>query len=48
MSGDVNIMEEDNLYFYSEYMTQTKKIALEFKGISLEYKLREEESEEKP
>ncbi len=47
MSGDVNIMEEDNLYFYSEYMTETKKIALEFKGICLEYQLKEKPPKDK-
>jgi hypothetical protein len=40
-------MEEDNLYFYSAYMTETKKIALEFKGVQLEYLLKENKRKRK-
>ena len=46
MSGDVSI-KEGNLYFYSEHMTETKRIALELKGISLEYQYKEDDSTEK-
>lgn len=40
MSGDTNIMDT-RVIFYSEEMTETKRIALEFKGVQLEYLLKE-------